>query len=370
MSNPKAAALLSSMQKQFGPDEIMMASDIPVGEPISTGSLALDYATDFGGFPSNRVVEIYGKEGTGKTTLALHTMLNALDRYPEKFGLYMDVEHKMDRDWLATIVGPDMLDNRIFYMQPTSIERATNMYRTFTQSGQGCCAILDSIGGAPTVRANDDAEIRTVTGNSAGVTEFSRAACTHASIYNCLTIGINQVRSVLNTRVPGLVDTPGGWSWRHLCTLRIELVRGRERVEAMVNGEKIRVGYDVHAKVRKNGVGPEGRTAMYWFFSVPTPEHPFGIDTLDEITRLAPLARVVERRGGWYHHDLLPKGKVQGYDRFREIVAADKVLQKTLAEQVMATIADIGAQVAPMSDPDDEVSTNLTEAYQEALFEG
>jgi recombination protein RecA len=364
MPNPKAEALLSTMQKQFGEDEVMMANEIPVGEPISTGSLALDYATDFGGFPSNRVVEIFGKEGTGKTTLALHTMLNALDKYPDRFGLFMDVEHKMDKDWLEMIVGAGMLENRIFYMQPSSIERATNMYRTAAASGQVCCAILDSIGAAPTTRANEDAEIRTVTGNSAGVTEFSRAACTHASIFNVLTIGINQVRDVLNSRIPGLVDTPGGWSWRHLCTLRIELVRGREKEEATINGEKMRIGYDVHAKVRKNGVGPEGRTAMYWFYNVPTERHGFGIDQLDEVTRLAPLAQVVKKRGGWYHHDLLPGGKVQGYDTFKEVVREDRELQKVLAEQVMATIATIGAQVAPMSDPEAEVSTAMTQIYE------
>jgi recombination protein RecA len=369
MPNLKAETLLAGMQKEFGEDEIMMASKIPVGDPISTGSLALDYATDFGGFPSNRVVEIYGKEGTGKTTLALHAMLNALDRYPDRFGLIMDVEHKLDKDWLEMIVGHELLTTRIFYMQPSSIERATNMYRTAAASGQVCCAILDSIGGAPTVRTSDDAEVRTVTGNAAGVSEFSRAATTHASIYNCLTIGVNQVRAVVGSRIPGLVDTPGGWSWRHLCTLRIELVRGREKKEATINGEKMRIGYDVHAKVRKNGVGPEGRTAMYWFYNVPTPEHPFGIDQLDEVTRLAPLSGVVAKKGGWYHHDLLPGGKVQGFERFMEAVQSDKPVQKALAEQVMATIATIGSQVAPMSDPEDEVNVNLTQVYQnEALF--
>ena len=252
-ASAKAKALLADMQKHFGEDEVMMASEIPVGEPIPTGSLALDYATDFGGFPSNRVVEIYGKEGTGKTTLALHVMLNALERYPDRFGLFMDVEHKMDKDWLQMIVGAGMLENRIFYMQPSSFERATNMYRAAAASGQVCCAILDSIGGAPTTRASEDAEIRTVTGNAAGVSEFSRAACTHASIYNCCTIGINQVRDVVGSRIPGLVDTPGGWSWRHLCTLRIELVRGKEAEHASIHGEKVRIGYDIHAKVRKNG---------------------------------------------------------------------------------------------------------------------
>jgi recombination protein RecA len=366
--NPQAQAIKADMQKRFGDEAVMMGSEIPVGDPISTGSLALDYATDFGGFPSNRVVEIYGKEGTGKTTLALHAMLNALDLRPNHYGLFMDVEHKIDKDWLEMIVGPELLDTRLFYMQPETIEEATNMYRYALSKWPMCCAILDSIGGSPTVRDNEDAEVRTVTGNSSGVTVWARAACTQASIRDCLTIGINQVRSVINTRIPGLVDTPGGWAWRHHCTLRIELVRGREKEEATINGEKMRIGYDIHAKVRKNGVGPEGRTAMYWFYNIPTPEHPFGIDKLDEITRLAPLTKVVTRKGGWYHHDLLPGGKLQGFDAFKAAVKEDKEIQKALAVEVMATIATVGAHVAPMSDPEAEVSTDMLGMYHKDLF--
>lgn len=78
MTKATIATLMSDLQKRFGEGKVMMASDIPVGPPISTGSLALDFATGYGGFPSNRVVEICGKEGTGKTTLALTAMLHAL----------------------------------------------------------------------------------------------------------------------------------------------------------------------------------------------------------------------------------------------------------------------------------------------------
>jgi RecA/RadA recombinase len=95
------------------PGQAMMATDIPVGEPISTGSLALDFATGFGGFPNNRVVEVYGKEGVGKTTLALLTMVNALEKYPERGALFLDLEHKVTPEWMEMIVGRELMETRI-----------------------------------------------------------------------------------------------------------------------------------------------------------------------------------------------------------------------------------------------------------------
>ena len=139
--NPKIDKLLADLRQQFGENKIMRASEIPVGPPISTGSLALDFATGYGGFPSNRVVEIYGRPGTGKTTLALTTMLNALAMHPDKGALFMDVEHKLTKEWMAMIVGEDVMENRILYVRPTSIENATNIYRQAVESGSVCCAI-------------------------------------------------------------------------------------------------------------------------------------------------------------------------------------------------------------------------------------
>ena len=352
----KHDTLMATLQSQY-PGKVMWASEIPVGDPISTGSLALDFATGFGGFPSNRVVEVCGKEGTGKTTLALMIMLNALERYPDRAGIFLDLEHKIDKDWLEDIVGPDMLGNRIFYIQPTSIENATNIYRDAVGTGEVCVAILDSIGGAPTVRRNDDAESGHYGGNAIGVGEWSRAAATHASVYNCLTVGINQPRVDMTQR--NQLNLPGGKAWSHAPVLRVELWQGKDREMMKFPGEKnpVAVGYTVYAKIRKNQVGMPGRTAMYWFFNIPTPEHPFGIDTLDEISRLSIMTRVVQQKGGWYHHPALPidpKGehKVQGVGTLQQVIKDDKSFQATLVSEVMASLKDHGAEIAPISDPD------------------
>jgi recombination protein RecA len=359
--DPKLVALHDSLQKQFGEKKIMYGSKIPVGTPIPTGSLALDFSTGFGGFPSNRAVEISGRNGTGKTTLALFTMLNALAKNPHRAALFLDVEHKVTKEWLRLIVGDELMDtNRVIYVQPTSIENATNIYREAVESGLICCAVLDSIGGAPTVRFSDDAEKGRVGGNSIGVGEFARAAATFSAVYDCLTIGVNQLRVVMNSRIPNLMDTPGGEAWKCACILRVELVRGRDTEHAVIDGEKMPIGYTIMAKIRKNQVGAPGRTAMYWFYNVFTPEHGFGIDKLDEINRLSIMTRVVRLAGGWYNHLLLPGGKVHGLPAYQQAVREDIELQAALSAEVLAVLKDYASEVAPISDPDAPVEENTS----------
>lgn len=357
MTKAKVAALLTDLQKQFGENKVMRASEIPVGPPISTGSLALDFATGYGGFPANRVVEIYGRPGTGKTTLALLTMLNALKKYPHKGAVFLDLEHKITSDWLEMLVGKEIMEERLMYIRPTSIENATNIYRQAVESGAVCCVILDSIGGAPTIKRNEDAEVGHYGGNAMGVGEFARSAGTLADVYDCLTIGINQIRA--NMGMGFSDETPGGHQWRHTCVLRIELVASKDTENIKMTGEEkpVPIGRLIYAKVRKNQVGAPGRQANYWFYNVWTPEHGFGVDTLDEITRLSIMTQVVTQKGGWYHHRALPEDKkgehkVQGLTGFQKAVAADESLRATIVSEVLASLKDHAAEVAPISDPE------------------
>lgn len=362
MTKPMFGGLLTEMQKKFGENVVMRGSEIVIGPAISTGSLALDYATSYGGVPSNRVMEIYGRAGTGKTTLALLTMLNALEKSPDRGALFLDVEHKITPDWLELIVGRDIMENRMIYVSPTSIEHATNLYRDIVGSGQVCCAILDSIGGAPTVRRNDDAEVALVGGNAQGVGHFAQSAATYSDVFDCLTIGVNQIMHTIG-RMAFNDATPGGEKWKHACILRIELVRGKDTETITLPGEEkpVPIGYTVSARVRKNQVGPEGRTAWWWFFNTWTEQHGFGVDQLDEINRLAIKTQVVQKKGGWYHHPALPvdsKGehKVQGILGLQELVRDDESLRATIVSEVMASLGDHAGEVAPVSDLDTDIT--------------
>lgn len=374
MPSPKAASLLADMQKKFGENTVMMASEIPVGPPVSSGSIALDYATGYGGFPINRVVEIYGRPGTGKTTLALLTMANALKKYPKHMGVFMDVEHKVTKEWLERIVGEECANERIIYCQPTSIENATNVYRAAAESHQVCCAILDSIGGAPTVRRNDDAEVGHYGGNAMGVGEFARSAATLSATHNCLTIGINQVRA--NMGMGFLDETPGGHQWKHACVLRIELVKGKDTETIKLPGEEkpFPVGNTIFGKVRKNQVGAPGRQAMYWFYHYDTPEWGFGVDYLDEIARLGIMTQTFQRsseKSGWYHHPCFPKDakgehKLNGINAIKELVRSDEKVREQLTAQIIASLDRYAGQVAPISDPEGPVDI-ISPAFLEGM---
>lgn len=372
MTTAKINALLTDLKKQFGDEKVMRASEIPVGPPVSSGSLSLDFATGYGGFPSNRVVEIYGRPGTGKTTLALLTMVNALSQNPQRGALFLDLEHKITKEWLEMLVGKEIVDERLIYIRPTSIENATNIYRKAVESGNICFVILDSIGGAPTIRRNDDAEVGHYGGNAMGVGEFARTAGTLADVYDCLTIGINQVRA--NMGMGFMDETPGGHQWKHTCVMRVELVKGKDTENVKLPGEDkpVPIGYTIFAKIRKNQVGSPGRVGMYWFYNVWTEEHGFGVDQLDEIGRLSLKTRTVKQKGGWYHHPALPadaKGehKVQGLANLQNLMKTDESLRQTLVSEVLASL---DSSAVPMSDPEAPMDEDELSSLSKLMIEG
>lgn len=366
--------LVDGLRKQFGEEaRIGTASQMESYRNFrSSGSLALDFALGNGGWPTNRVVEICGAEHTGKTTLALLTMRNFLLAEPERFGLLLDCEHKSDVDWVASLVGEDLMD-RVVVVQPLHIEQATDMYVSLVGGnpkegippGQFCIAVLDSIGGAPTMRVTTkSAEQASYGGNAIGVGNFARLAASHSNIYNCLTIGINQIRADL----AGLHRTirPGGHAWAHAIVQSVVLKRGPGRITHRIHGEEVPVAQEIRAKVIKNGCAPPGRTASYWFYNVAVDGHQLGVDTLDEIVRLAVLSGVVERKGAWYQHPALPDGRINGKDKLEDAIRSDATLFDTLRSEVMARLAEVGDKVAPISDPDDPVDDAPGFGLQEA----
>jgi len=334
----------------YGENSIMFASDIPVRAPISSGSLALDFAVGIGGLPPDRVIEVAGADGCGKTTLGLYTMMSFLDAQPTRGALILDTEHKLTMDWVEQLIGPQRMA-RVLLAWPDHMEQAIDMYTDMVSSGQISMVLFDSIGGSPTKRVESkSAERGNIGGNSLAVTNFAHRAGVYSQKYNCLTFGINQVREDLDGFHRH--TTPGGRAWKHHCILRLLLRRSsRETIEDTVNGEKIQVGFKVIAKVFKNQLAAEGRTAWWWFYHVPTEKYGFGIDRLDEIIRLGVVTKVIEQKGPYYYHSLLPDGRVQGRDALMAAIHGNDETQSTIVAETMNRLrADEGllAQVAPM----------------------
>ena len=345
--------LLAELQAKFGENSVMMASKVPVRPPITSGSLALDFAAG-GGLPSDRLIEVAGGEGSGKTTLGLLTMMHYLDN-DDRLAIIIDTEHKLTMDWVEYLIGSERMA-RVIYLQPDHMEQATNMYLDAVYSGQVGFVLFDSIGAAPTkAAAEKDAEKVQVGGNAGAVSKFAKLAAAASAKNHCLTFCVNQVRADMEGFRRHM--TPGGHAFKHACVMRIKLRRStNEKVEAVVNGEKMVVGFKVFASMIKNQMAAEGRTAWWWFYSVDTPEYGFGIDTMDEIVRLAVATKVIQQNGSWYVHQALPEyktsgeHKVQGQKGLAEAIGSDPAIRKTIVSETMAVLktdGTIASEVAP-----------------------
>jgi len=346
--------LHGELQKKYGSNRVMFANEVPVYPMISSGSLALDLAIG-GGLPQDRVIEIAGGEGSGKTTLGLTAMVNFLDYSDNKdrYALILDVEHKLTIPWVETLIGAERM-KRVLIMWPTSIENATDMYVDAVGTGNFCFCLFDSIGGAPTIRTIQSpdgklksAETANMGGNALGVQRFAQTAEIYSHINKCLTFGINQIRedfSGYNQHI-----TPGGRAWKHACALRLLIKRvPREEVFKKINGEDVRVGFKVVVKAVKNHLpgGVEQRKGLYWFYNIYTDEFGFGVDRVDEVVRLSILTEVCIQKGAWYYHPALPDGKIQSLGRLVDAVREDESLRATLTSELMVNIAENGGRAS------------------------
>lgn len=344
--------LKREMTKEFGEKSVVFANEIPNFEIVSTGSLALDYAIGIGGFPHNRVIEIGGEEGTGKTTLSLITITHFLDRFPDKGAAIIDMEHRLTSKWLESLVGAEKAD-RILILWPDSAEQSTDMYVDCACSGAVSVILYDSVGGAPSQRVTQkSATIGEMGGNALPMSRLAKFASIYSDKYDVLTIFINQEREDMSGY--HRYTTPGGRALKHAYSLRIRLRKGKEKFTEKMDGEDIQVGYSVRAQIVKNSLGAPHRECYYLFYNVPTEKFGFGIDSLEETVRLGVVTGVVEQRGGgWFDHASLPEGTVRGQAALIEKVRSDAGVRGALVTEIRDRLASgQGAGVAPTFDPD------------------
>lgn len=347
--------LKDKLTESFGEDSVFFAGDMPKRPPITSGSLALDFAVGIGGLPTDRVIEVAGGEGGGKTTLGLFTMMNFLDAQPERGAIIIDTEHKLTESWVEQLIGSERME-RVIVLWPDHMEQATDMYTQAVSTGHVSFVLFDSIGGSPSRRVTGkSAESGNIGGNALAVSRFAQFAATHSQKYNCLTFGVNQVREDMGGY--GRHMTPGGKAWKHACILRLQVKPGKAKVFDKIHGEEVQVGYAVVAKVIKNQLAPPGRTAWWWFYNVPTEKYGFGIDTLDEVIRLSVATGVVQQRSSMFDHHAFPGGKVKGQAAMIKLVREDDSVKEVLIRETMQALREgKGADVAPMSlDPEADI---------------
>ncbi len=324
MSEDKQKALetaLSQIEKQFGKGAVMKLgqhSTLNV-EAIPTGSLSLDIALGIGGVPKGRIVEIYGPESSGKTTVALHMVAEAQKRGGA--AVFIDVEHALDPVYAAAL-GVDI--DSLLVSQPDTGEQAMEICEALVRSGAIDIVVIDSVAAMVT-----KAEIEGEMGDShVGVqarlmSQALRKLTGAISKSNCVAIFINQLREKIGVMYGNPETTPGGRALKFYASVRLDV---RKTEQLKVGGEVI--GNRTRVKVVKNKVAPPFKEAEFDIL------YGKGISRDGEILDAAVKLDIINKSGAWFSYKDTRLG--QGRDNVREYLRQNPDFAEEIAQQVMA----------------------------------
>ncbi len=311
---------ISQIEKQFGQGSIMkmgegvQQKDI---ESISTGALSLDIALGIGGVPKGRIIEIYGPESSGKTTLALHVVAEA----QAKGGVaaFIDAEHALDPNY-AKNIGVDL--ENLYISQPDYGEQALEILETLVRSGGVDIIVVDSVA-ALTPRAEIEGEMGdSHMGLQARLmSQALRKITAIASKTGTTIIFLNQIRMKIGIMFGNPETTTGGNALKFYASVRMEI----RRKEKITKDDAV-IGNTVSVKVVKNKMAPPFREAM---FDIIFPE---GIDKYSSLLDAAVQFKIIDRSGAWFSYG--DKQLAQGKDATKEVLREDKVLAKEVYAKV------------------------------------
>ena len=314
---------LEQIERQFGKGAIMKlgAGDLPGIEGISTGALSLDIALGGHGVPRGRVVEIYGPEASGKTTLTLHVVASA-----QKSGgvaAFIDAEHALDPSY-ARRLGVKLDD--LLISQPDTGEQALEIAEMLVRSNAVDVIVVDSVA-ALVPKAEIDGEMGDqFVGLQARLMSKAMRKLTGAiSKSKTCVIFINQIREKIGVMFGSPETTPGGRALKFYSSVRIDV----RRRESLKEGDRI-VGIRVRAKVVKNKVAPPFRWAEFDML------HSEGISFEGDVLDLASELEIVAKTGAWYSYGELRLG--QGRDKARDLLRENPELLEEIKGKVLEKV--------------------------------
>lgn len=311
-------AAIEQIQKQFGKGSIMLlgAKSISDIEVVSTGILPLDVALGVGGVPRGRIIEIYGPEASGKTTLCLS--LIAQVQKEKGVAAFIDAEHALDPAW-AKILGVDL--NSLLISQPDAGEQALEIAESLIRSGGVDIVVIDSVA-ALVPRAEIEGEMGdSHMGLQARLmSQALRKLTSVVSKSKTIVVFTNQLRMKIGIMFGNPETTPGGMALKFYCSLRMDV----RKIETMKKGDQI-VGTRVRVKIVKNKVAPPFKEAIFAI-------NKDGIDKDDALIESAISLNIIEKSGSF-----LKKGdKVisHGKDQLKEAFEKDSKLRDSIQKEV------------------------------------
>ncbi|HSX41819.1 MAG TPA: recombinase RecA [Candidatus Saccharimonadales bacterium] len=332
-------AALDQIEKQFGAGSIMrMGEQTHLNvEVISTGSLALDVALGAGGFPRGRIIEIYGPESSGKTSLALSAIAAA--QKTGGLGALVDAEHAFDPQYAAKL-GVDL--DQLLISQPDTGEQALEIVETLVRSNAVDVIVVDSVA-ALVPRAEIEGEMGdSMMGVQARLMSQALRKLTGAvSKSKTALIFINQIRMKIGVMFGNPETTPGGNALKFYCSVRLDI----RRAEQIKDGETP-IGNRVRVKVVKNKIAPPFRVAEFdlMFDS--------GISKEGDLLELGAKMGIIEKSGSWFQYNEMKLG--QGREAAKAFLKGDVALAKELEAKIRSGEAASNPIVETPEETDEE----------------
>ena len=321
----KAKALelaITQIDRQFGKGSIMKLGQdhIPTNEnSVSTGCLSLDVALGVGGVPRGRIIEIYGPESSGKTTLALHIVAEA--QKSGGFAAYIDAEHAVDPEYSKRL-GVDI--EELLISQPDTGEQALEICETLVRSGAVDVIVIDSVAAlVPRAELEGDMGDTHVGLQARLMSQALRKLTGTVSRSNTTVIFINQIREKIGVMFGNPETTPGGRALKFYSSIRMEI----RRVTTLKDSGEM-VGSRVRVKVVKNKCAPPFKQTEFDIM------YGQGISYEGDVLDLAVSGDIVEKTGAWYSFDDMKIG--QGRENSKTYLSENEKVLESITKKVMS----------------------------------
>lgn len=329
MADKKSALekALEQIEKKYGDGAVMRLgqSESLNVEAISTGSLSLDIATGIGGLPKGRIVEIYGPESSGKTTLALHAVAEAQKAGGE--AAFIDAEHALDPVY-AHNLGVDV--DSLLVSQPDDGEQALEIAEALARSGAIDIIVVDSVAAlVPRVEIEGDMGDSHVGLHARLMSQALRKLAGAINKTNCIVIFINQLREKIGVMYGNPETTTGGRALKFYASIRIDVRKGEQIKVAGDHGQEA-IGARTKVKVVKNKVAPPFKTAEFDIMFGT------GISRVGEILDMGVAEKILKKSGAWFYYGDLRLG--QGRDNAKNFLMDNPDIQEEIATKVTNAI--------------------------------